>query len=142
MSFHTKLAWARNSIIIHCNGIWFTAKIIYTVDDTFHFTLKSGKDSVTRLGNNKGATMRLKPSAFIWKVSPSKYESRVKTISERLRVVEKLSRFEITEFFHSPTQCVKKAVNVKIRKFFNCPESFLYCLYSRTSGDIKLKATF
>ena len=63
---------------------------------------------------------------FYWALRPI----RVKTISEQLRVVEKLSCFEITAFFPHLKKCMEKGGNFKTRKFFNYPESFLYCLYS------------
>ena len=63
---------------------------------------------------------------------------RVKAIKERLRVVEELSCFEITAISPSPTQCMKKGGNFKIRKFFNYPESFLCCLNSRKSFTFSL----
>ena len=61
---------------------------------------------------------------------------RVKTIQERLGVVEKRSCFEITAFFPSSTQCVKKGGNFKIGKFFNYPELFLHCLYRLYSKNV------
>ena len=39
--------------------------------------------------------------------------------------------FEIALLFHSPYKRVKKRANFKISIFFDYPESFLYCLYSR-----------
>ena len=56
--------------------------------------------------------------------------TRVKTIQEQLRVVEKISCFEITALFPSPTHCGEKGGKFKTRKFFNYPGTFLYCLYS------------
>ena len=67
----------------------------------------------------------LKSKWQIWNLSPtekaaSKLDFPTMWVMERLRVVEKLSCFEITAFF---THCAGE--------FLNYPESFLYCLYSR-----------
>ena len=48
-----------------------------------------------------------------------------------MKVVEKMSCFGITAFFHALCRWGRKGGNFKTRKFFNCPESSWNCLYSK-----------